>query len=95
MGVFLGRALFSATLLFFFFGLIFCVVGYFGKWLVPRFGYRPSVLYIGVSKACFEGFEKLASVVANLRSLSGCHDTTKTSQVFAEAPRENVSPGWF
>lgn len=92
MGVFLGRSLFSGTLLFFFLGLIFCIVGYLSNWLVPRHGLRPSVLSVGVRQACFEEYETLKRV-ADIVTINGCHDTTKTSQVFSEVEPKYVSPG--
>lgn len=98
MGTYLGSAVFSATLFFYFLGLIFVIVGYVGAWLEPKDGYGNEIELISVRMACFNDYE-FPSKVGKIEydssgKLNRCVDTTKTSRTFKDvSDRRYVSPG--
>lgn len=94
MATFITLAILSGSVLFFFLGFIFAIVGYATFWLIPREEYAGGTSQIdgvGLRQACFTQFRFTIYIQIDT-IFDGCYDNTKNSARFTDLNQDVWSP---
>lgn len=97
MASFISLAILSGSVLFFFIGFIFTIIGYATFWLIPREEYaggNSQIDGVGLRQACFTQFRFTLYIQIDT-IFDGCYDNSKRSARFTDLNKDVWSPRKF